>query len=189
MSNPNLSELHTFKNHPFEVHEDEEMRVMVSSARDKGVTQPATVHPREDDGYDLVSGRRHRASKLAGVLYAGQVVAGGLLPLFPRGRPAHRPAAASLAAKRNARQSAAMRRLWAWIYPQGERGLLLGGLCGGGPSKTPARLYAKTAGAALAFRPFQTRLQQGFAAPKTGWRIPFYLSPLFGAAKANTERR
>lgn len=64
----NLSELHPFKNHPFEVRNDEEMQAMVSSVKDKGVTQPAIVRPREDGGYELVSGhRRHRASELAGM--------------------------------------------------------------------------------------------------------------------------
>ena len=63
----NLSELHAFKNHPFEVRNDEEMRAMVESVKDKGVTQPAIVRPREDGGYELVSGhRRQKASELAG---------------------------------------------------------------------------------------------------------------------------
>ena len=38
-----LNELHAFKNHPFEVRDDEEMRAMVSSVKDKGVTQPAIL--------------------------------------------------------------------------------------------------------------------------------------------------
>ena len=53
-----LNELHAFKNHPFEVRDDEEMRAMVSSVKDKGVTQPAIVRPREDGGYEIVSGHR-----------------------------------------------------------------------------------------------------------------------------------
>ena len=62
-----LDDLHAFKNHPFEVRDDEEMRAMVSSVRDKGVTQPAIVRPREDGGYEIVSGhRRQKASELAG---------------------------------------------------------------------------------------------------------------------------
>ena len=62
-----LSELHAFKNHPFQVRNDEEMKAMVSSVRDKGVTQPAIVCPREDGGYEIVSGhRRQKASELAG---------------------------------------------------------------------------------------------------------------------------
>lgn len=62
-----LSELHAFKDHPFQVRNDEEMRAMVSSVKDKGVTQPAIVRPREDGGYEIVSGhRRQKASELAG---------------------------------------------------------------------------------------------------------------------------
>lgn len=62
-----LSELHAFKNHPFQVRNDEEMKAMVSSVQDKGVTQPAIVRPREDGGYEIVSGhRRQKASELAG---------------------------------------------------------------------------------------------------------------------------
>lgn len=62
-----LSDLHAFKDHPFQVRNDEEMRAMVSSVKDKGVTQPAIVRPREDGGYEIVSGhRRQRASELAG---------------------------------------------------------------------------------------------------------------------------
>ena len=53
-----LNELHAFKNHPFEVRDDEEMRAMVSSVKDKGVTQPAIVRPREDGGYEIVSDHR-----------------------------------------------------------------------------------------------------------------------------------
>lgn len=62
-----LSDLHAFKNHPFGVRDDEEMRAMVASVKDKGVTQPAIVRPREGGGYEIVSGhRRQKASKLAG---------------------------------------------------------------------------------------------------------------------------
>ena len=34
-----LSELHPFEGHPFQVRDDEEMQAMVSSVKDKGVTQ------------------------------------------------------------------------------------------------------------------------------------------------------
>lgn len=36
------------------------MRAMVSSVKDKGVTQPAIVRPREDGGYEIVSGHRRQ---------------------------------------------------------------------------------------------------------------------------------
>lgn len=63
----NLSELYAFKDHPFQVRNDEEMSAMVESVKDKGVTQPAIVRPREDGGYEIVSGhRRQKASELAG---------------------------------------------------------------------------------------------------------------------------
>ena len=62
-----LSELHAFKDHPFQVRNDEEMKARVSSVKEKGVTQPAIVRPREDGGYEIVSGhRRQKASELAG---------------------------------------------------------------------------------------------------------------------------
>jgi ParB/RepB/Spo0J family partition protein len=62
----NLSELHHFKDHPFQVKNDDEMKAMVESVKDKGVTQPAIVRPREEGGYEIVSGhRRETASKLA----------------------------------------------------------------------------------------------------------------------------
>lgn len=63
----NLSELYAFKDHPFQVKNDDEMRAMVESVKDKGVTQPAIVRPREDGRYEIVSGhRRQKASELAG---------------------------------------------------------------------------------------------------------------------------
>jgi len=61
----NLSELHAFKDHPFQVKKDDEMLAMVESVKDKGVTQPAIVRPREDGGYEIVSGhRRQMASRV-----------------------------------------------------------------------------------------------------------------------------
>ena len=62
-----LSELHPFKNHPFQVRDDDEMRAMVESVKDKGITNAAVVRPRESGGYEMVSGhRRMKASELAG---------------------------------------------------------------------------------------------------------------------------
>ena len=62
-----LSELHPFKDHPFQVKRDSEMSAMVESIKDKGVTQAAVVRPREGGGYEMISGhRRQLASELAG---------------------------------------------------------------------------------------------------------------------------
>jgi len=62
-----LSELHAFKNHPFGVRDDAEMRSLVESVKTGGVNQPALVRPLEDGGYEIIAGhRRQKASELAG---------------------------------------------------------------------------------------------------------------------------
>ena len=62
-----LSQLHSFKNHPFKVKDDEAMMDTVESIRQYGVLVPAIARPDPDGGYELVSGhRRHHASELAG---------------------------------------------------------------------------------------------------------------------------
>ncbi len=63
-----LNELHPFKNHPFRVVDDESMLRTVESVAQYGVLAPAIARPREEGGYELVSGhRRHHASELAGL--------------------------------------------------------------------------------------------------------------------------
>ena len=61
-----LSELHSFKGHPFKVKDDEAMMETAESVRQYGVLVPAIARPDPDGGYELVAGhRRHRASELA----------------------------------------------------------------------------------------------------------------------------
>ncbi|ASB40588.1 hypothetical protein ADH66_07910 [Acutalibacter muris] len=63
----NLSELFPFKDHPFGVRDDAEMKGLVESVKDNGLHQPALVRPREGGGYEIIAGhRRQRASELAG---------------------------------------------------------------------------------------------------------------------------
>ena len=63
-----LAELHSFRNHPFKVKDDEAMANTVDSVKQYGVLVPAIARPLESGGYELVSGhRRHRASELAGL--------------------------------------------------------------------------------------------------------------------------
>ncbi|MGO5336673.1 ParB/RepB/Spo0J family partition protein [Bilifractor sp. LCP19S3_H10] len=63
-----LSELHDFKDHPFHVADDEDMRKMVESIKEFGVLTPAIARPKEGGGYELISGhRRKRACELAGI--------------------------------------------------------------------------------------------------------------------------
>ena len=63
-----LTELHPFRNHPFQVRDDDEMDKMVDSIKEYGVMTPAIVRPRKDGGYEIVAGhRRCHASQRAGV--------------------------------------------------------------------------------------------------------------------------
>jgi hypothetical protein len=62
------SELHPFKNHPFQVRDDDAMKTLVASVKERGVDQPAIVRPRESGGYEIVAGhRRQLASEQAGL--------------------------------------------------------------------------------------------------------------------------
>ncbi len=63
-----LSDLYPFKDHPFKVLDNEDMQKTVESIEKFGVLTPAIVRPREDGGYEIVSGhRRHHACELAGL--------------------------------------------------------------------------------------------------------------------------
>lgn len=62
-----LSELFPFKNHPFQVRDDEAMRKTVESIVRSGVLSPGIVRPRLEGGYEIIAGhRRKRGSELAG---------------------------------------------------------------------------------------------------------------------------
>ena len=62
-----LSELYPFKNHPFQVRDDEKMEETVESIRNYGVLNPGLVRPRTEGGYEIVAGhRRKRGCELAG---------------------------------------------------------------------------------------------------------------------------
>lgn len=57
-----------FPDHPFQVRDDEDMMQLVDSIKERGVITPATVRPKEDGRYELVSGhRRKRACEIAGL--------------------------------------------------------------------------------------------------------------------------
>ena len=63
-----LSELHPFPDHPFQVREDASMQETAESVKEYGVLVPAIVRPREDGGYEIVTGhRRKHGSELAGL--------------------------------------------------------------------------------------------------------------------------
>jgi len=63
-----LTELHPFKNHPFHVEENDELRDLAKSIADHGVVTPGIVRTRPEGGYELISGHRRKcASELAGM--------------------------------------------------------------------------------------------------------------------------
>ena len=62
-----LSDLHTFKDHPFMVLDDEKMEETTESIRQYGVLVPGIARPRAAGGYEIIAGhRRKRGSELAG---------------------------------------------------------------------------------------------------------------------------
>ena len=63
-----IADLHPFKNHPFKVLDDEAMQRTVESVAQFGVLAPLVVRPREEGGYEIISGhRRQHAAELAGL--------------------------------------------------------------------------------------------------------------------------
>ena len=63
-----LSQLHTFKDHPFRVADDEKMQETVESIKQYGVLMPGIVRPYPAGGYEVIAGhRRWRACELAGL--------------------------------------------------------------------------------------------------------------------------
>ena len=62
-----LTELFPFKDHPFQVRDDEAMQETAESIAKYGVLVPGIVRPRSEGGYEIIAGhRRKRGSELAG---------------------------------------------------------------------------------------------------------------------------
>ena len=61
-----IGELFPFKDHPFEVLDDESMQRTVESVEQYGVLSPLIARPRPEGGYEIISGhRRKHAAELA----------------------------------------------------------------------------------------------------------------------------
>lgn len=59
--------IHSFKNHPFKVINDDKMNDLVESVREHGILSPVLLRPDGNNTYEMVSGhRRMHAAKLAG---------------------------------------------------------------------------------------------------------------------------
>lgn len=62
-----LTDLYTFKDHPFRVVDDEKMEETTESIRQYGVLIPGIARPRTEGGYELIAGhRRKRGCERAG---------------------------------------------------------------------------------------------------------------------------
>ena len=61
-----LKKLYPFKDHPFQVRDDEEMMQTIESISQHGILQPIIARPRPNGGFEIVSGHRrcHAAIKL-----------------------------------------------------------------------------------------------------------------------------
>lgn len=63
-----LNRIHAFKDHPFKVVDDENMKDLVESVKENGVLTPVLVRVDEKNEYEMISGhRRMHAAKLAGL--------------------------------------------------------------------------------------------------------------------------
>ena len=62
-----IEQLKTFKNHPYKVEDNDEMKLLFQSIKENGILSPLIVRPIENNEYEIISGhRRLFASKMAG---------------------------------------------------------------------------------------------------------------------------
>ncbi|MBR2949022.1 MAG: ParB/RepB/Spo0J family partition protein [Lachnospiraceae bacterium] len=63
-----INQIHSFKDHPFKVLDDDRMADLVESIKENGVLSPVLVRPDGEDSYEMISGhRRMHAAQLAGL--------------------------------------------------------------------------------------------------------------------------
>ncbi len=58
-----VRDLHNFKNHPFQVKDDDSLQALCDSIREYGILSPLLARP-TDDGFEIVSGHRRKAAAL-----------------------------------------------------------------------------------------------------------------------------
>lgn len=70
MTNISINKLHEFKDHPYQVLDNDEMNSLIESVQQQGIMTPLIVRPLEctTDEYEIISGhRRFRAAQKAGL--------------------------------------------------------------------------------------------------------------------------
>lgn len=71
MTNISINKLHEFRDHPYQVLDNDEMNSLIESVQQQGIMTPLIVRPLEGttDEYEIISGhRRFRAAQKAGLL-------------------------------------------------------------------------------------------------------------------------
>lgn len=70
MTNISINKLHEFRDHPYQVLDNDEMNSLIESVQQQGIMSPLIVRPLENttDEYEIISGhRRFRAAQKAGL--------------------------------------------------------------------------------------------------------------------------
>ena len=70
MTNISINKLYEFRDHPYQVLDNDEMNSLIESVQQQGIMMPLIVRPLEDttDEYEIISGhRRFRAAQKAGL--------------------------------------------------------------------------------------------------------------------------
>lgn len=70
MTNISINKLHEFRDHPYQVLDNEEMNSLIESVQQQGIMTPLIVRPLEGttDEYEIIPGhRRFRAAQKAGL--------------------------------------------------------------------------------------------------------------------------
>ena len=60
-----ISQIDDFKDHPFLVNDDDELKQLANSIKENGLLNPIIVRPKKNERYELISGHRRKlASQL-----------------------------------------------------------------------------------------------------------------------------
>lgn len=55
-----LSNIDSFKNHPFKVNKDDSLNELITSIRENGLLNPLVVRRKENDKFEMISGQRRK---------------------------------------------------------------------------------------------------------------------------------
>ena len=70
----NLSEIDSFKEHPFSVNKDDSLMELVHSIKENGLLNPLIVRKKDNGRYEMISGHRRKAALEILGIYESEVV-------------------------------------------------------------------------------------------------------------------